>query len=122
MAEKDVETGRLKKKAFGPWIFTAFKLLARLRGLRGTALDVFGYSAERRMERRLIEDYFALVEEITAGLGHDNHALAVALASVPEKIRGYGHVKEAHLEAAKAQEAELLAAFRNPEAAKTAAE
>ena len=122
VAEKDVETGRLKKKAFGPWIFTAFKLLARFRGLRGMALDVFGYSAERRMERRLIEDYFALVEEITAGLGHDNHALAVALASVPEKIRGYGHVKEAHLEAAKAQEAELLAAFRNPEAAKTAAE
>ena len=122
VARKDLETGRLKKKEYGPWIFTAFKLLARLRGLRGTPFDVFGYSAERRMERQLIRDYTALVDEIAARLDHDNHALAVALASIPERIRGYGHVKEAHLKDAKAQEAELLEAFRNPQAARSAAE
>ena len=122
VAEKDLESGRLKKKEYGPWIFTAFKLLARLRGLRGTPFDVFGYSAERRMERQLVRDYEALVDEVAARLEHDNHALAVALASVPERIRGYGHVKDAHLEAAKAQEAELLEALRTPQAAKSAAE
>ena len=122
VAQKELETGRLKKKEYGPWIFSAFKLLARLRGLRGTAFDPFGYSAERRMERRLIADYAALVEEIAGRLEHDNHAAAVALATIPEKIRGYGHVKESHLEDAKAQEAELLQTFRNPEAARTAAE
>ena len=79
-------------------------------------------SAERRTERQLIRDYRALIEEVAARLDHDTHALAVALASVPEKIRGYGHVKEAHLADAKAQEAELLEAFRNPQAAKSAAE
>ncbi len=122
VAEKNLETGHLKKKEYGPWIFTAFKLLARLRGLRGTPFDVFGYSAERRSERQLIRDYAALIDEVAGRLDHDNHALAVALASVPEKIRGYGHVKEAHLEDAKAQEAELLQAFRNPQAARSAAE
>ena len=122
VAEKNLETGHLKKKEYGPWIFTAFKLLARLRGLRGTPFDVFGYSAERRSERQLIRDYAALIDEVAGRLDHDNHALAVALASVPEKIRGYGHVKEAHLEDAKAQEAELLQAFRNPQTVRSAAE
>ncbi len=122
VAEKKLETGHLKKKEYGPWMFTAFKLLAKLRGLRGTPFDVFGHSAERRTERQLIRDYTALIDEVAARLDHENHALAVALASVPEKIRGYGHVKEAHLADAKAQEAELLGAFRNPQAAKSAAE
>ncbi len=122
VAEKDLESGHLRKKEYRPWMFTAFKLLARLRGLRGTPFDIFGYSAERRTERQLIRDYTALIEEVAARLDHDTHALAVALASVPEKIRGYGHVKEAHLADARAQEAELLGAFRNPQATKSAAE
>jgi indolepyruvate ferredoxin oxidoreductase len=98
--------------SFGPWMMTAFRLLARMKGLRGTWLDVFGRTAERRMERRLIVEYEALLAELMAGLAPGNHALAVALASVPEKVRGYGHVKERHLAAAKAEEAVLLAQFR----------
>uniref|UniRef100_UPI0013D84CA5 DUF6537 domain-containing protein n=1 Tax=Klebsiella pneumoniae TaxID=573 RepID=UPI0013D84CA5 len=70
--------------------------------------DIFGYSHERKTERRLIADYQALVDEILAKLTPDNHALAVGLAGIPEKIRGFGHVKARHLAAAKAEEAALL--------------
>ena len=74
--------------------------LARaLRRLRGTAFDPFGYSAERRTERRLIGAYEEVIEELLAGLGLDNHELAVEIARIPEQIRGYGHVKERHLRA-----------------------
>jgi indolepyruvate ferredoxin oxidoreductase len=114
LAPRDPETAHLKKREFGPWILTAMQLLSQLRGLRGTPLDIFGYSAERRMERKLIAYYEALLDEVLSGLTPQNHALAVELAAVPEKIRGFGHVKEAHLKAAKACEADLLAAFRNP--------
>ncbi len=121
-AQRDPETGHLKKREFGTWMMRAFKLLARLKGLRGTPLDPFGRSAERRMERRLIADYEVLIEELLAGLNHDSHAIAVELASIPERIRGYGHVKEASLKEAKTHEARLLQAFRNPQEAATAAE
>jgi indolepyruvate ferredoxin oxidoreductase len=114
IAERDPETGHLKKRKFGPWMMTAFRFLAGLKGLRGTALDIFGRTPERRMERQLIVDYFALIEEIVATLTPANHRIAVALAAVPEHIRGYGHVKETHLKTAKAREAELLAQYRAP--------
>ncbi|MDZ4350980.1 MAG: indolepyruvate ferredoxin oxidoreductase family protein [Xanthomonadaceae bacterium] len=104
--------GHLVKREYGPWVFTAFKLLARLKGLRGTALDIFGYTAERREERRLIGEYFATVDELLAGLNPENRTLAVEIASVPEHIRGFGHVKEAHLAKAKAQREALLARWR----------
>jgi indolepyruvate ferredoxin oxidoreductase len=104
--------GHLIKREYGPWVFTAFKLLARLKGLRGTALDIFGYTAERREERRLIGEYFATVDELLAGLNPENRTLAVEIASVPEHIRGFGHVKEAHLTKAKAQREALLARWR----------
>ena len=90
---------------------------------RGGAFDVFGYTAERKMERQLIADYFRTVEELVGKLDAGNLALAVQIAEIPEHIRGYGHVKEAHLAKAKAKEAERLAQFRNPvvvEAAKAA--
>ena len=122
LARRDADTGELKKIAFGPWLFTVFKLLAKLKGLRGTRLDPFGHSAERRRERALIGEYEATVAELIAGLGPDSHALAVEIASVPEHIRGFGHVKRRHLEAAKQREAELLAAFRAPRPHATAAE
>ena len=83
--------------------------MAKLRFLRGSVFDVFGKTEERKMERRLIEDYFATVERMLAGLTADNLALAAEIASVPEHIRGYGHVKEAHVHKAKARETELLA-------------
>ena len=119
-AKKDAE-GRLKKAEYGPWMFTAFRLLAKLRGLRGSMLDPFGHTAERRMERRLIADYGRTIDELLAGLRADNLALAVDIASVPELIRGYGHVKERHHAAAMERQDALLAAWRNPVVARAAA-
>ncbi|HWA46691.1 MAG TPA: DUF6537 domain-containing protein, partial [Dongiaceae bacterium] len=118
----DPETGRIAKKQFGPWMMRVFRLLARLKGLRGGALDPFSRLPERRLERRLIADYEALIEEIITRLDAGNHATAVALASIPEQIRGYGHVKEAHLATAKKREAELLTVLRSPPDARKAAE
>jgi indolepyruvate ferredoxin oxidoreductase len=112
LAERDPATGRLKKRRYGPWLFPALRVLARLKRLRGTALDPFGRTAERKMERRLIRDYEALLDEILQKLAPENHARAVELARLPEQIRGFGHVKEANVQRAKAREAELLAAFR----------
>jgi indolepyruvate ferredoxin oxidoreductase len=117
LAKADPATGRPKKISFGPWMMSAFRLLAKFRFLRGTPFDPFGYSAERRVERALISDYGTLLAELCSGLTEQNHAIAVAIASIPEKIRGFGPVKERHLIAAKAEEAELLARFRaKPEA------
>jgi indolepyruvate ferredoxin oxidoreductase len=107
---------------FGPWMLQAMGLLAKLKGLRGTPFDVFGYTHERRTERRLIADYIALVDEVTGKLSAGNLPLAVALAAIPEKIRGFGHVKERHLVQAKAEEADLLARFRAGETAVPMAE
>ncbi len=108
----DPATGRPKKISFGGWMMGAFGLLAKLKFLRGTALDPFGWTAERRMERRLVDDYVTALEELITGLTARNHSLAVAIASIPEKIRGFGPVKERHLTAAKAEEAELLRRWR----------
>jgi indolepyruvate ferredoxin oxidoreductase len=112
-ASKDAE-GHLRKAEYGKWVFGAFKFLAKLKGLRGTAFDVFGYTAERRTERKLIEEYFATIDTLLATLDHDNHALAVEIASVPEQIRGYGHVKERHLAAALTRQEQLMQAWRTP--------
>ncbi|HBK48993.1 MAG TPA: indolepyruvate ferredoxin oxidoreductase family protein, partial [Pseudomonas sp.] len=114
-ARKD-EQGRLLKKEYGPWMFKAFGLLAKLKFLRGGRFDVFGRTEERRMERKLIGDYEATVQLLLDGLEDDRLSLAVEIASVPEHIRGFGHVKEAHFEQAKAREAALLAQWRNPKA------
>ncbi|HJT98058.1 MAG TPA: DUF6537 domain-containing protein, partial [Rhodanobacteraceae bacterium] len=119
-AKKDAE-GHLRKAEYGTWVFGAFKLLAKLKGLRGTALDVFGYTAERKGERRLIEDYFRTIGVLIAALDRDNHALAVEIASIPERIRGYGHVKERHLAAASLRATELTSAWRNPRTERNAA-
>lgn len=122
IAKPDPETGEIKKKTFGPWMMKAFGVLAKLKGLRGTKLDIFGYNPERKMERQLIEDYFAMVDEICAGLNGGNHGVARALAEIPEQIRGFGPVKERHLKTAKGREAELLRAFRAPAPTAQAAE
>jgi indolepyruvate ferredoxin oxidoreductase len=113
LAKRDAD-GHLVKREFGAWIFPVFRVLKRLKFLRGTALDPFGHTAERRMERQLVADYAATIEALLPALALANHALAVEIARVPEHIRGYGHVKEAHLVKAKAREAELLAQWRNP--------
>lgn len=115
LARKDPVTGLPKKMSFGPWMLKAMRALAPLKVLRGTPLDLFGYSHERRTERQLIRDYEALVREILEKLTPDNHATAIGLAGIPQKIRGFGHVKERNLKTAKAEEADLLARFRAPE-------
>ncbi|TWH99746.1 indolepyruvate ferredoxin oxidoreductase [Luteimonas cucumeris] len=113
LAKKDAQ-GRLQKQEFGPWVFTAFKLLAKLRGLRGSALDIFGYTEERKGERQLIGDYERTIGGLLDALDAGNVGLAAEIAGIPEQIRGYGHVKEAHLHKARAREAELLREWRNP--------
>ncbi len=122
ISRRNPETGHLIKREFGPWLMPAFRMLAKLRRLRGTPFDIFGYSAERRRERQLIADYERLMDEVLSGLALDNHGTAVGLASIPEHIRGFGHVKERHLTEAKAREVELIEAFRTPAAHKSAAE
>ena len=112
ISPRDLDTGELKKREFGSWVMTAFKVLARLKGLRGTPFDIFGITAERRMERRLIGEYEAVVKELLDGLNTDNHALAVEIAGLPMRIRGFGHVKERNRRAAKDCEEQLLADFR----------
>ncbi|MBT2747187.1 MULTISPECIES: indolepyruvate ferredoxin oxidoreductase family protein [unclassified Lysobacter] len=113
LAKKDAQ-GRLIKQEFGPWVFTAFKWMAKLRKLRGGKLDIFGYTEERKMERQLIADYEQTVGGLLASLDGGNVDLAAEIASIPEHIRGYGHVKEDHLHKAKAREAELIKEFGNP--------
>jgi indolepyruvate ferredoxin oxidoreductase len=119
-AKKDAE-GHLRKAEYGPWVFSAFRLLAKFRGLRGSPLDLFGHTAERKLERQLILDYRTTLAELLAGLDNDNHVLAVDIASVPEHIRGYGHVKERHHAEAMKRQHDLLAAWRNPSVGRVAA-
>jgi indolepyruvate ferredoxin oxidoreductase len=111
LARRDSK-GHLVKREFGPWMMRAFRLLARMRGLRGSALDVFGHTAERRTERELIVHYRETLLGLLPTLSSDNLAQMIALAAIPEDIRGYGHVKERHLAAARAKEAVLLAQLR----------
>ena len=106
--------GHLIKQEFGPWMMRAFGLLAKLKFLRGGALDVFGYTAERKEERGLIVHYKEIVASLLPQLTADNLAAAVAIASIPEEIRGYGHVKERHLAAARIKETQLLNQFNHP--------
>jgi len=112
IARLDKTTGLPRKMSFGPWLLPAFRLLAKLKFLRGTPFDPFGSTLERRTERRLIAEYEAMLDEVLARLAPANHHLAVGLAAIPEKIRGFGHVKQRHLAAAKADEAALLEQFR----------
>ena len=116
-AERDPNTGELKKREYGPWMMSAFGLLAKLKGLRGTPLDIFGYSEERKMERRLITDYETMIGDIIAGVSASNYDTAIELAEIPEHIRGYGHIKERHVKLAKDTEAKLMAQFRDPSSA-----
>jgi len=120
LAKRDAQ-GHLIKQPFGPWMFTAFRLLAKLKGLRGTALDIFGRTAERRGERALIAEYRGCIEELLSTLDAARLAQAVEIARIPEEIRGYGHVKEKHLAAARGKWQALMAAWRGAAAQQRAA-
>ncbi len=122
------DKGELQKQRFGPAMLTAFNLLAPLKVLRGTWLDVFGRTEERRQERALIKEYQRCVEEIILELGRtapsslhrDRYQLALAIARIPEQIRGFGPVKERHLLAARQNWAAQMAQFRHQQAVKVA--
>ncbi|MCJ0765839.1 indolepyruvate ferredoxin oxidoreductase family protein [Variovorax terrae] len=120
IAKKNAK-GELQKQQFGPAMLTGFRLLARLKGLRGTALDLFGRTAERKTERALIGEYRASIEELLQTLEAGNHAAAVEIARIPEQIKGYGHVKERHLAEARVKWTQLLAAWRSPKPLQQAA-
>ena len=112
LGKRDPNTGLPLKTSFGPWTMHVFRLLAALRPLRGTIFDVFGRTEERKMERQLLRDYEQLLAELCNATTKENKVIAVALAALPDKIRGFGHVKERHVVAAKTEEADLLARFR----------
>ncbi|AEG94815.1 indolepyruvate ferredoxin oxidoreductase family protein [Ramlibacter tataouinensis] len=113
--------GELVKRKYGPAMGLGFRILAKLRGLRGTALDPFGATSERRTERALIAEYRACIDELLASLDAGNHALAVEIARVPEQIRGFGHVKERHLAPARVRWSALMQQWRAPREARLAA-
>ena len=111
LSKRDKQTGHLIKQEFGSWILVAFKMLAPMKKLRGTALDIFGYTTERKMERRLITDYESMLKDILSALSKENYDTAVALAELPEQVRGFGHVKVAHIEKMKKEKDQLLNTF-----------
>jgi len=106
--------GELVKQTYGPWMMKAFGLLARLKGLRGTAFDLFGRTEERRTERALIGEYLDCVEELMQSLNAERHALALEIAAVPGQIKGFGHVKARNLAAARSRWQALMAQWRAP--------
>ena len=114
------DKGELVKQPFGPWVRSAFGLLARLKGLRGGALDVFGKSEERRTERALITEYQACIDELLQSLNAGNRALAAEIARIPEEIRGYGHVKQRHIQAVRPKWDKLMQRWRAGELQKAA--
>ncbi len=122
LTRPDPLTGEIAKRTFGPWIFPVLRGLSRLKGLRGTALDIFARTEERRSERALICEYEAIVEELLGRLEEQNVALAVAIAEVASTIRGFGHVKAANIAAARAEWARLMEAWRSDSPMPQAAE
>jgi indolepyruvate ferredoxin oxidoreductase len=115
ISKRDPVTGHLIKQQFGPWMRSAFGWLKKFKGLRGGSLDFFGKTEERHHERQMIEDYVRELDGICAALSPANHAAAVALASVPDEIRGYGHVKEKSMAEAKTLREQRAQAFRSPQ-------
>ena len=111
-ARRDARTGHLVKRTYGMITLAIFKVLAKARFLRGTPFDPFGYSDERREERGLIDAYFATVFSLLDDLTSGNHATAIEIASIPDRIRGFGHVKARTLMAARQAETDLLEKFR----------
>ena len=122
LARRDPVSGEPRKLRFGPWILPLLRLLRHGKFLRGSRLDPFGQSEERRRERQLVADYFATARELAQGLTPANHALAVRIAMLPDEIRGFGHVKARSMDNVARQREELLAEFRDPRRPTMAAE
>ncbi len=122
MGKPDPVSSEPTKKRFGTWVVSLLKVLRALKGLRGTPFDIFGYSGERVLERRLIVEYADRMRGLLARLSVVNYDVAVEIASIPERIRGYGHIKRRHLAEVKPKEAELLVAFEHARPEVVAAE
>ena len=101
-----------RKRIFGPWVYRLLSVLARFKRLRGTWLDVFGYTVERRIERELRDDYISMLDYVRTHLTAANLDIAISLAKLPERIRGFGHVKRQHIERAQGIELDLLSQFK----------
>ncbi|MFL5316259.1 MAG: indolepyruvate ferredoxin oxidoreductase family protein [Microvirga sp.] len=112
-AQRDKTTGHLQKQEFGGWMIHAFRVLAKLKFLRGGAFDPFGRTEERRTERKLVADYLGMIDQRISGLKAEQIPLLTRLARLPETIRGFGHVKEANIKLAAAQKARLEAELEN---------
>ncbi len=121
-AKKDQDTGHLRKKEYGPWMAKVFGILAGFKNLRGTALDPFGYTEERKMERKLISDFETIISELLAHLTPESHALATEIAALPMQIRGYGHIKEAAIKSYYEETDNLIAQLKSPTPHANAAE
>jgi indolepyruvate ferredoxin oxidoreductase len=116
---RDKVTGEPRKMTFGAWMLPVFRVLAKGKSLRGGWMDLFGYTAERRLERRMIRDYEEMLDEIERRLTSDTHRVSVALASLPEEIKGFGHVKHRNYDAAMKKRDTLLAMLRDPKPGST---
>jgi indolepyruvate ferredoxin oxidoreductase len=110
---KTNEKGELQKQKFGPLMLTGFKLLKHFKMLRGTPLDIFGNTEEREMERALIGEYVASIDEVIAKLNADNHALALEIANLPDAIKGFGHVKARNVVAVRSKWDGLMEKWRS---------
>ncbi len=106
--------GRPRKRAFGPWMMSSFKILAKYKTQRGSKFDIFGYSSERKMERALIEDYKNTIESLLSNITTDNRHFASAIARLPDEIRGFGPVKEQAYKKAEDKKKNLLEQFSKP--------
>ncbi len=120
--QRKTDFGGSRKITFGPWMFKVLRLLAKFKGVRNSWLDIFRFDHDRVVERRLLTEYENLLAEFFDNLTCDNYATAVALARLPEKIRGFGHIKARHIAAADLERERLLAEFRQPASVKLAAE
>jgi len=121
LGKPDKSTGVVTKRKFGPWILKPFRVLKKFKWLRGTFVDPFGYAGDRILERRLIREYEKMLDQLLAGLDQDNYQTATAIAELPMQIRGYGHVKLASAEKARALQDQLWESFNDPERHQTAA-
>ena len=115
------DKGELQKKKYGPAMLSAFRVLSKLKSLRGTPFDIFGATAERRAERALPGEYRLGIEQVIASLNPSNHSQAVEIARIPEQIKGFGHVKERNLAAARVQWQQLMAQWQHPQVGRRAA-
>ncbi len=111
LTRPDPDSGITRKVRFGPWMRHAFHILAKFKGLRGTMFDPFGYTAERKMERRMIDDYEQTLATLLSSLRKDNYELAAEIAGLPEQVAGFGHVKQRNISKALRRREELLAQF-----------